>query len=920
MADADLIFLPWASRGAAAGLLAPDTFGAGQPALASSSVSLLVNTGRNVSVPVTLMGPGHIIGLDARQVVRTDPAPGSRSFEPNYFPLIELDEPSLPWLFTPASVGAQARLRPWLCLVVVRIQDGVRVDPARQTPLRVLRIAGPARPASELPNLTDSWAWAHAQVTADSGDTDLAAKLAANPERSVARLLCARVLRPDTDYLACVVPTFEIGCKAGLGLDITTADEARLAPAWDLTAPAVELPVYYSWTFATGAGGDFQSLAMLLKVRPLPSGIGVKAIDVSASGLAAGLPAGTSMPLAGALQPVDSSAGGWPTPALQSAWETALRPVLNAPAAVTGMQDPLLAPLLYGGAQAGVAQLDTLHPSRWFEQINLSPAYRAVAHLGARVVQEQQDELMTSAWEQAADLARVNQLLRQTELGCRVTWSIHTRHIATMDPGVGLQVLAPAQARMTRTATGSGLAARLVNTGLDTTAYSTALRRLARPRGAINRRVQRVAVSPSPLPRTTSMLLRLQPAQMIARRLLPRSGRISLEAVAASLVPSRSDVSWSEGSSAAVAAAPPRPFFAFVLMGTPVPMRASPIDPTHPPPVPTPAPMRPVESRAAPIRPPEPPEPPTPPPRPPVPPRPVDSAAARLFRIVAEPQLARFNPARIIRSPPPVRNGTLSDAFAAALAATTPAASFAARVRAVFTIPGPARTDETALDPVRLSPVFPQPMVHSLTDLAQALVLPGLDRVPPNTVVPLETNSSFVEAYMVGLNTEMGRELLWRGYPTDLSATYFDRFWDAASSPGRPSDIDPIATWGNRALGTGADDEDFVMLVRSELLRRYPDAVIFATKAGEERYPIFTGGFAPDVRYVGFDIGVNKIKDWSIVIMEHPSAPRFGVEVGTDTGASTHVAPAGTNSAQVAQKVRQMPVRITLPASVLGLH
>jgi hypothetical protein len=191
--------------------------------------------------------------------------------------------------------------------------------------------------------------------------------------------------------------------------------------------------------------------------------------------------------------------------------------------------------------------------------------------------------------------------------------------------------------------------------------------------------------------------------------------------------------------------------------------------------------------------------------------------------------------------------------------------------------------------------------------------------VPPNTVFPLETNSVFVEAYMVGLNTEMGRELLWRGYPADLSATYFDRFWDATSSPGRSPDIDAIASWGDRALGAGSGDEDFVMLVRSELLRRYPDAIIYATRAGEDRYPIFTGGFAPDVRYVGFDIGVHEIGAWSIVIMEHPSAPRFGVEVGTDTGASTHVAPPGANSADTARKVRQMPVRITLPTSALGL-
>ena len=54
------------------------------------------------------------------------------------------------------------------------------------------------------------------------------AQLAGNPERTVSRLLSSRVLQPDTQYLACVVPTFDLGCKAGLGRDITADDEAKL--------------------------------------------------------------------------------------------------------------------------------------------------------------------------------------------------------------------------------------------------------------------------------------------------------------------------------------------------------------------------------------------------------------------------------------------------------------------------------------------------------------------------------------------------------------------------------------------------------------------------------------------------------------------------------------------------------------------
>jgi hypothetical protein len=251
------------------------------------------------------------------------------------------------------------------------------------------------------------------------------------------------------------------------------------------------------------------------------------------------------------------------------------------------------------------------------------------------------------------------------------------------------------------------------------------------------------------------------------------------------------------------------------------------------------------------------------------------------------------------------------------VARTTPRMTFADRSRATFTIPGPDRQDEAALDPVGLSPHFPQPMVEALTEVAQRFVLPGLDLVPPNTVVPLETNTTFVQSYLVGLNTEMGRELLWRDYPADLRATYFDRFWDAASSPGRPPDIDDLAAWGSRSLGAAATDEDFVLLVRSELLRRYPDATIYAARAGEERHPIFTGGFAPDVRFFGFDIDAADIGDWNIVIQEHPSAPRFGIEADTDPGDRTHVAPAGSDAATTARAVRQLPVRVTIPATVL---
>jgi hypothetical protein len=246
-------------------------------------------------------------------------------------------------------------------------------------------------------------------------------------------------------------------------------------------------------------------------------------------------------------------------------------------------------------------------------------------------------------------------------------------------------------------------------------------------------------------------------------------------------------------------------------------------------------------------------------------------------------------------------------------------------------------------------------MYESLRDLSQQLLLPGLETVEPNSVLGLETNARFVEAYMVGLNFEMGRELLWRGYPTDQRGTYFDRFWDARASSADP-DVFPLHGWHERPLGdpqTAPSGDRFVMLIRSALLRRYPTAVIYASKAiivngkrkpsgkpEDEKHPAFRGSMQPDVSFFGFDLTVEQAvgpqssvngddHGYFIVIQEQPTEPRFGVDVGTPTGEGTHITvsagvPAGTalnglqwgqNGAHMAGILRQQPVRIAIHAS-----
>jgi hypothetical protein len=143
--------------------------------------------------------------------------------------------------------------------------------------------------------------------------------------------------------------------------------------------------------------------------------------------------------------------------------------------------------------------------------------------------------------------------------------------------------------------------------------------------------------------------------------------------------------------------------------------------------------------------------------------------------------------------------------------------------------------------------------------------------------------------------------------------------------------------------------EQFVMLMRSSLLRRYPNAVIYATPAivangtrtpslveADELMPAFSGSMLPDLSFFGFDItteaatGKGGAPGYYIVIQEHPTEPRFGLDVGTPAGTSTHVSIAsgpppgvnpgtlqwGRNAAHIAGILRRLPVRIAIHASM----
>jgi hypothetical protein len=992
MPDANLVFLPWLRQGLASRFMSPDPLTVPLAVARSLQARLDINGAEGATVPLAVAGAGDVTGIDARQVVRMEPPPGTTDYESNDLAAIEFDNPDLPWLFTPAGADAQGRLRPWLVLIVVRDVEGVVVRPARSEAMPVLEIGAPAVPADELPDLADSWAWAHAQIAAPAGAdaTALLDVITHAPERTVSRLIGARLLEPFTRYVACVVPAFEAGRLSGLNLPVTGANATQLAPAWKSGAGApkqITLPVLHHWRFATGAREDFESLVRKLVPRDLAGLVGRRPMDLDHPGF----PSADLDPvlLEGALQPLHAPRAAWPD-AASAPWQATLRSIVNTAASpAPDTADPLVGPPIYGRWIAGRASVGDGAPPTWLDDLNLDPRERVVAALGTRVVQDAQETLVAQAWDQAGEIDRVNQRLRQLQLSFVVGTRLHAKQVRALstDDGALWRLAAPAQSRLvfqaaTAQTPAKTLRAFIASTSTPLALTSAPMRRIARPRGAITRRAEialrdaGVVPARAEVTAVTTVAERASSVPMIRREaavgvfrplpqmilvLPPARGMVSFDAVARRLPAAQAVLSYAAANDQAVGSAPARPAFRIAVSAQPTPPG------TTLPPIAVVDDVRairragespaPSMARAArdPRDPPEPPEPPEPPdPRDPRPPRPLpvrrDSADAAAFRAAAKRHLAVVNPATfvIVTRPPRV----VLDALAARgtlVRLLDPAPALQARMTATISLGSDAAPP--AIAPAGHAPRYDQPMSEPLAALSQDWLLPGLDRVLPDTVALLEPNPRFIEAYMAGLNVEMGRELLWRDFPLDDErATCFRRFWRPAAASQSDGDIAPLAEWGTNRLGTnaarGVPAKQSVLLVRSGLFRRYPSAIVYMTPAMRDargrkpdiaaahRLPLFRGSLQPDVNFFGFDVDPDDaVKDpgWYFVIEQQPTEPRFGFDVEIDFGAATHVPlaapPAGVeigtglrwafNAAHMAQITRQQPMRVAIHASEL---
>jgi len=294
-------FLPWLRQGLANAITAPPATGTrasihvevdvtGTPVDGSAPLQ------QSAAQDIALYGPGDLLGIDLRAVIRTEPRAGVSNFESNYLAAIDFYDEDFPWRYTPAP-AAGLQLSPWIALIVLKQSEFTEGKNIANRPLPFITISD----AGVLPTATELWAWAHVhfnQGLSPSPSTELVSTdmnavlprvqsiLNTNPDLAYSRLLCPRLLDINTGYDAFVIPVFESGRLAGMGHDPVKSPSA-LASAW---APypnqqePLNFPYYYRWHFTTGDRGDFRYLVGLLKPQPVDPTVGTRDFDVQDPG------------------------------------------------------------------------------------------------------------------------------------------------------------------------------------------------------------------------------------------------------------------------------------------------------------------------------------------------------------------------------------------------------------------------------------------------------------------------------------------------------------------------------------------------------------------------------------------------------------------------------------------------------------
>jgi len=948
-------FLSWARRGIARHISEQDTLGAGAGSAnerAGISISVQVNETVLPDRVFALTGPGDITGIQSSMIIRTEPPLGIADYEPNLLPYIEFYDEDFPWRYSPASpAGDKEHLRPWLALIVLK--EGEFEDTKRREPLTSIKITDPAN----LPPHDQLHLWAHMhsnlphkQSEFESFIDDLEEDAKRDPDGVYSRILCPRKLEPNALYHAFLVPSYETGRLAGTGRP--TVDVKAQQPAWP--SADSEFPVYYRWYFRTGQNFDFEYLVKLLEPRIMDERVGLRPMDCSRPGFVqadkneeVSAPVPSILLLEGAVKSPSAKSTVFPPAETPQPFFDEMKKLvnLNKYQLENLDSDPYVSTPYYGMYHAmrkdpdhpGKKEVPTFDPEsgNWYNDLNRDPRTRVPAGFGVRVMQENQEKFMDKAWKQLEGVLDANKKMRLTKFSAVISQQLFNKTILNRPTEDILSLTFPLASRILTV--NETLKFTIQKSVLPKAIFSAGFKKLTRSKTSLLKGLNVEDISGNFVSLTGKMN---QVNGLSARSKSTFKGIEGLNAITFFEAPSsinqvkgytiksnlELDYLYTPPAKGGLKNIDiikevdkpvifnPGVFKPIGNIGALKPVKLSKeIERERPLPDVKKPPLN-LDIKVAPV-------------------------LVQEIKVVNQPDVQKLNVevnqafnnvnSRFQYREPVNEDPVLQMASVKTYVTNTlnPSVSYKKLIAGQIKWPGgiikPPKEDFL---PAMAYPDIPEPAYKYLIDIDKEFLLPNLQLIPQNTLSLLKTNQKFIEAYLMGLNHEMGRELLWREYPTDMRGTYFRQFWDTANfvtpdtSPqnaDKLKDIRPIHQWGNSGLlgshnarDAQGDAEQLVFVIRGDLLKKFPNTVVYAQKAilidgkkkirvdltseqyaKEVRFPLYQAEIVPDIKLLGFDLTIDEAagidetpgfsdKDgWFFIMAEVPGEPRFGMDV-----------------------------------------